>query len=96
MVLRQNIYGMLTIVFVLYLSILFNLCVSHGFISEDCLITDIVPPANNGMQGPHRALHGQRTRIDLAAGPEVAPHGFNRTGFVAAQCRFPARRFLAV
>ena len=23
-------------------SVLFNLCVSHGFIPEDCLITDIV------------------------------------------------------
>ena len=27
----------------IYLSVLFNLCVSHGFIPEDCLITDIVP-----------------------------------------------------
>ena len=26
----------------IYLSVLFNLCVSHGFIPEDCLITDIV------------------------------------------------------
>ena len=27
----------------IYLSALFNLCVSHGFIPEDCLITDIIP-----------------------------------------------------
>ena len=27
----------------IYLSVLFNLCVSHDFISKDCLITDIVP-----------------------------------------------------
>ena len=27
----------------IYLSVLFNLCVSHGFIPEDYLITDIVP-----------------------------------------------------
>ena len=27
----------------IYLSVLFNLCVSHGFIPKDCLITDIVP-----------------------------------------------------
>ena len=27
----------------IYLSVLFNLCMSHGFIPEDCLITDIVP-----------------------------------------------------
>ena len=27
----------------IYLSVLFNLCISHGFITEDCLITDIVP-----------------------------------------------------
>ena len=26
----------------IYLSVLFNFCVSHGFIPEDCLITDIV------------------------------------------------------
>ena len=26
----------------IYLSVLFNLYVSHGFIPEDCLITDIV------------------------------------------------------
>ena len=27
----------------IYLSVLFSLCMSHGFISEDCLITYIVP-----------------------------------------------------
>ena len=27
----------------IYVNVLFNLCVSHGFIPEDCLITDIVP-----------------------------------------------------
>ena len=27
----------------IYLSVLFNLCVSHCFIPEDCLVTDIVP-----------------------------------------------------
>ena len=27
----------------IYLSVLFNLCMSHGFIPGDCLITDIVP-----------------------------------------------------
>ena len=29
--------------FCIYLSVLFNLCMSYGFITEDCLITDIVP-----------------------------------------------------
>ena len=50
-------------------------------------------PSQQCNAGPAKALYGQlcgpcegspyRTRIDLAAGPEVAPHGFNHTGFVA-------------
>ena len=51
-------------------------------------------PSQQCNAGPARVLYGQlcgpcegspyRNSIDLAAGPAVAPHGFNRTGFVAA------------